>query len=110
MCNTIGHENEVTKKWTTTHIETTRLSVQAMTALTSETGFLIVEDIHIFHDHKLKTEYTKLNTKFGEQLLQWNSQLHHCHKLITLDKDLLISTTKRNIQLQQTCSLSCTVC
>jgi hypothetical protein len=36
------------------HVETTRLSVEAMTALTPGTGFLIVEDIHIFHEHKLK--------------------------------------------------------
>jgi hypothetical protein len=41
------------------HIETTRLNMEAMTAFISGTGFLIVEDIHIFHEHKLKTVKTQ---------------------------------------------------
>ena len=33
--------------------------MDAMTALTSGTGFPIVEDIQIFHEHKLKTVNTQ---------------------------------------------------
>lgn len=60
MCNTISHEHEVTKKVDhNRHIETTRHNMEAMTALTSGTEFIILEDINIFHEHKLKTVNTQ---------------------------------------------------
>jgi hypothetical protein len=46
MCN--NNEHEVTKRLITTdYVETKRLTMDAMTALTSGLGFLIVEDAHI---------------------------------------------------------------
>jgi len=54
------------------HVGTTRLSMDAMKALTSGSGFLIVEDIHIFHEHK-NCEYTKMNTKFGKNVFKWKT-------------------------------------
>jgi hypothetical protein len=55
-----NHEHEVTKRLITTdYVETTRLTMDAMTVLTSGLGFLIVEDIHIFHEHKLNTVNTQ---------------------------------------------------
>jgi hypothetical protein len=36
------------------HVETTRLIIDAMTALTTGTGFLVVEDICLLGEHKLK--------------------------------------------------------
>jgi hypothetical protein len=53
-------------------VETTRLSKDAMTALTSGLGFLIVADIHIFHEHK-NCEYTKLNTTIGKTVYKWKT-------------------------------------
>jgi hypothetical protein len=46
--------------------------MDAMKALTSGSGFLIVEDIHIFHEHK-NCEYTKMNTKFGKNVFKWKT-------------------------------------